>query len=193
VERQPDLLARLPAPAAAQVAAYLIDLLLAGAVALICWLVAWLWLLATSNGGARQPSDQAIYVALAIGAAWLPIWGAIMLLCWSRRGQSPGLAAMALRLVASGNVPPAPLRALARLLLFSAATGLAIIALLLLIAAVAAAAQHTLPTLLGLALLLPLALAAADPLCWLLTPDRRALHDLIAGTRIVRAAGAAAE
>lgn len=176
-----------PAPAAARLAAYGIDLALAGAVALGCWLLAWLWLLATSGAGLRQPSDPAIAIAIAAGFAWLPIWGAVMLLCWSRRGQSPGLAAMALRVVGRDDMPPAPLRALARLLALSAATGFALLAIVLLAGAAAAAAQRTLPLLLGVALLLPLALALADPLVWLLSPGHRPLHDLVAGTRVVRA------
>lgn len=175
-----------PAPAAARLAAYCIDLALAGAVALGCWLLAWLWLLATSDAGLRQPSDTAIYVAIAAGFAWLPIWGAVLLLGWSGRGQSPGLAAMALRLVGRNGVPPAPLRALARLIVLCAATGFGLLTIVLLVGAVAAAAQQTLPLLLGLALLLPLALTLADPLVWLLSPDHRPLHDLIAGTRVVR-------
>jgi len=189
VGSQPVTVESAPAPAAARVAAFLIDLVLAGAVALSCSLIAWIWLLAASGGGARQPSDSEIYGALALFAACLPIWGAIMLLCWSRRGQSPGLAAMALRLVVRGNVPPAPLRALVRLIVFCAATGVGLLTIVLIIAAAAAVAQRTLPAVLALALLLPLALALADPLCWVLTPDGRALHDLIAGTRVVRATG----
>ena len=191
MQRQAEAGSGVPAPAAARLAAYLIDLLMAAGVALGCLLAAWLWLLATSDGGTRQPSDGAIYVALALFAAWLPLWGAIMLLCWSRRGQSPGLAAMTLRLVGRGDTPPSPLRALLRLIVVGAATGIGLITVLLLLGAFAAAAQQTLPTVLALALLLPLALAVADPLVWLLTPERRALHDLLAGTRVVRATGAA--
>ncbi|HZQ37259.1 MAG TPA: RDD family protein, partial [Dehalococcoidia bacterium] len=126
--------------------------------------------------------------AIAAGFAWLPIWGALMLLCWSRRGQSPGLAAMALRVVGRGDTPPSPLRALIRLLVLCAATGFGLLTAVLLVGAAAAAAQQTLPALLGLALLLPLALALADPMVWLLAPDHRPLHDLLAGTRVVRAA-----
>jgi uncharacterized RDD family membrane protein YckC len=188
VEGETIATAGTPAPAAARLAAYGIDLALAGGVALGCWLLAWLWLLATSDAGLRQPSDAAISVAIAAGFAWLPIWGAVLLLGWSRRGQSPGLAALALRVVGRDGTPPPPLRALARLIVLCAATGFGLLALVLLVGAAAAAAQQTLPLLLGLALLLPLALALADPLVWLLSPDHRPLHDLVAGTRVVRVA-----
>ncbi len=188
MEGEAIAVADTPAPAAARLAAYGIDLALAGAAALGCWLLAWLWLLATSDAGLRQPSDAAISVAIAAGFAWLPIWGAVLLLGWSRRGQSPGLAAMALRVVGRDGLPPAPLRALLRLIVLCAASGFALLTLLLLVGAAAAAAQRTLPLLLGLALLLPVALALADPLVWLLSPEHLPLHDLVAGTRVVRVA-----
>lgn len=178
-----------PAPLAARLAAFALDLAVGLGLALVAAALAWVWLLATSGGGARQPADGAIYAGLAIAALWLPCWAAITLLGWSRRGQSPGLAALALHLRDANGLPPSPLRALLRLLALSAATAPLLLAPLLLIGAAAAAVQGTLPLPLpaGVLVLVAIALAAADPLCWLLTGGRRALHDLAAGTCVTRA------
>ena len=68
---------RVGPPAASlapRVAALLLDWATGCALGLLLAVVAWLWWLATSDGGIRQPSDAAIYAGLGILTASVPLW-----------------------------------------------------------------------------------------------------------------------
>jgi uncharacterized RDD family membrane protein YckC len=175
------------APLAARLAAFLLDLLTGLGCCLVAAAVAWTWLLVASSGGSRQPADLAIYVAIALGLLWIPVWASYTLLAWCRTGQTLGLAAMALRICDGRGLPPAPLMALVRLLILSVASVPLLLAPLVVVGLIAAASQGTLPAPVGLFAALPIAVAAVDPAIGLLRRDRRALHDLAAGTRVVQA------
>lgn len=174
------------APMPARIAAFLLDLACGLGGAALCALLAYLWLLWRTNGGTVPPSDAAIYAGIAVGLLWLPAWGIVTVLAWSGSGQTLGLSAMDLRIVDGAGHPPAPAAALLRFVVLVACAVPLLLGPLLLAGVVAAAAQNTLPLLLGVVVLLPVALALVDPLCCARTPQRRALHDLAAGTRVVR-------
>lgn len=176
-----------PAPLATRLAAFLLDCAVGFGLALLTTLVAWLWLLWQSNGGSRQPSDGAIYLALIIGTLWLPAWAVLTLLAWEHDGQSIGLAATALCVCDDLGRPPSSRRGLLRLLLLSAGAAALGLAPLLLAIAAAAAWQGTLPPLVAIAVGVVVLLGVADALCCALTAERRALHDLASGTRVVNA------
>src|SRR5262249_30369750 len=156
-------------------------------IALCCLAAAWAWLLVASGGGENRPSDAAIYAAMAVASLWLPLWGGWTLLAWVRDGQTPGLAAMALRGADRAGRAPGRFRALLRLALLGLAAAALGCVLVLLIGAAAAVRQGTLPPIIGVGVAVVLTLALADPLFCLLSAEHRALHDLAAGTLVVRA------
>jgi hypothetical protein len=176
-------------PRAGRIAAFVLDLLCGAALAVVSGLIAWLWLLLTSSGGTRPPSDAAIYLAIALALLWLPVWAALTLLAWCDRGQSLGLAAMRLRLECHGALPGAG-AALMRLLVLIVFTLLLALGLPLVLFAWAAAAVGTIPAWLAALALLPLLIGASDIVVWLVRRDGRALHDLAAHTRVVPSAPA---
>lgn len=176
----------LSAPLAPRIAAFVLDWIVGLALAALVAAGAWVWLLRASGGGTREPSDRVIYAALSLATVWLPVWAIITLLAWTRNGQTPGLAVMALSVADRRGQPPAVWWALLRLLLLAIAVLLLVAAPLLVIALVAAAAQSTLPLPIALALSVPAGLALVDPLFCVVRADRRALHDLLTRTRVVR-------
>lgn len=171
---------------APRVAALLLDWATGCALGLILAVVAWLRWLAASDGGTRQPSDAAIYAGLGILTASVPLWAigsVVFLALW---GQTPGLAAFALRVVGDDGVPPPPLRALLRVLALGLFGSAAALTPLIVVGAAAAAAQHTLPLLVGVIAAIPAALGIAEVACSAVRRDGRALHDVVSGTRVVR-------
>ena len=134
-----------PAPLAARIAAFLLDWAVGFGLALAAALVSWLWLLWQSDGGASQPSDGAVYVALFIATIWLPVWAAVTVAGWVRNGRSPGLAAMALAVCDRSGRPPSAARGIVRILVLAVGSVALCAAPILLVAAIAAAAQGTLP------------------------------------------------
>jgi uncharacterized RDD family membrane protein YckC len=176
-----------PARSAERLAAFLLDLSVGLGLLLATVLLAWLWLLWRSDAGDKQPADWAIYVGLTLSTLWLPIWAAFSAICWIYNGQTPGLAVMALRVVGRSGERIGAGRALLRVLVVAGAGGAALITPLLIVVLIAAAAQDTLPLLALLVLVPPLAILSAELATMCLTPERQALHDLIAGTRVVRA------
>lgn len=176
----------LPAPLPQRLAAFFLDLALGLGLAIVFAVGAWLWLLARSGNGARQPGDGVLYTGIILTSTWLPLWAVFTLVSWSRSGQTPGLAAMALRITDRSGAPPTPGRALVRLAVL--ALGAALLALLppLGIGLAAAAWQHTLPLLVAAAGAAVAAIAVVDPLWCIARRDRRALHDVAAGTFVVR-------
>ena len=176
-----------PAPFATRVAAFLLDWAVGFSLALAAALVSWLWLLWQSDGGASQPSDGAVYVTLLVGTIWLPVWAAVTVAGWVRNGRSPGLAAMALAVCDRSGCPPSVVRGIVRILVLALGSAALCAAPILLVAAIAAAAQGTLPLVVAGVVGLTILLVAAELLCCAFTSERRALHDLAAGTRVVRA------
>jgi len=176
-----------PAPFAARIAAFLLDWAVGFGLALAAALVSWLWLLWQSDGGASQPSDGAVYVALFIATIWLPVWAAVTVAGWVRNGRSPGLAAMALAVCDRSGRPPSAARGIVRILVLAVGSVALCAAPVLIVAAIAAAAQGTLPLVVAGVVGLTILLVAAELLCCAFTSERRALHDLAAGTRVVRA------
>lgn len=173
------------APRAARCAAFLLDLLCALALALLCALLGWLWLLLWTRGGRYPPSDATIYTAIAIGLLWLPLAGIATVLGWSGSSRTPGKAALRLRVEADTGGIATPWQALLRLLVLVLFALPLVIGPLLLVFAIAAAAEGTIPAWLGAVIALPFGFGLVDPAIWLLRRDRRALHDLVAGTRVV--------
>jgi uncharacterized RDD family membrane protein YckC len=173
-------------PRAARCAAFLLDLLCGLGLAAAFGLIGWLWLLARTGGGTRPPADATVYTGIALWLLWLPLWAATAVLGWSGSGQTLGLAALSLRVVGANDEPPSPAAALRRCLLLILFTALLLLGLLLVLFAGSAATVGTVPFWVALIAALPLLAGAADPATWLLRRDGRALHDLIAGTRIVR-------
>lgn len=177
---------RAPPRSAERLAAFLVDLAVGLGLLLVTTALGWLWLLWRSDAGSRQPADWAIYLGLGVVTLWLPLWAAYSAICWMRSGQTPGLAVMALRVEARSGVGVGAGRSLVRVLLVAIAGSATVLTPLIAVGILAAAAQSTLPPLALLVLMLPLAILAAEFACWWLTADRRALHDLITGTRVVR-------
>lgn len=176
-----------PVPLARRLAAFCLDCAVGLGLAIVFAVAAWIWLLAASHDGGEQPADWAIYTAIVIASLWLPLWAAYTLHAWTRDGQTPGLAAMALRLADRAGRPPGAGRALVRLVVLAAAAALLALSVPLTVGLVAAAWQHTLPLLLAIGGSALAALALLDPAWCIAHSDRRALHDLAAGTRVVRA------
>ena len=174
--------------AAARCAAFLLDLLCGAALAVAFGLLGWLWLLARTGGGTLPPSDSTVYIGIAIWLLWLPLWAALAVLSWTGSGRTLGQAALALRVVAQDGGVPAAGAALRRCLLLVLFVGLLTVGALLAVFAASAAAVGTIPAWLAVMALLPLLLGLLDPACWLVRRDRRALHDLAAGTRVERRA-----
>jgi len=173
------------APRAARCAAFLLDLLCALALALLCALLGWLWLLLWSHGGRYPPGDATIYAAIALGLLWLPLCGVAAVLGWSGSGRTPGKAAMRLRVEAGMGGIVTPWQALLRLLVLVLFALPLAIGPLLLVFAIAAVVEGTIPAWLGALIAVPVVFGLCDPAVWLLRRDRRALHDLAAGTRVV--------
>jgi len=174
----------VPAALPARFAAFCLDLLLVGSATILCAVAAWLLLLLASAGGTEQPSDAVIYLAVAIGSAWLPGWGAYAVIAWSGSGQTYGFTAMSLQVADRGGRSPHPARALVRLLVLVVTVVPLLLAPAACVALVAAMANGTTPTAAVAAAAIVLLLAAASPVCCLLTADRRALHDVAARTQV---------
>jgi uncharacterized RDD family membrane protein YckC len=175
-----------PAPLPLRLAAFFLDWAVGLGLAGVFALAAWLWLLLASANGNRQPADGALYGAIVIATAWLPLWAVYTLLSWTRHGQTPGLAAMELRVAERSGRPPGPGRALVRLAVLSIGAALLVLLPPLVVGLIAAAWQHTLPLLLALAGVTLALLAVIDPLWCVARADRRALHDVAAGTYVLR-------
>lgn len=173
-------------PRAARCAAFLLDLLCGLGLAVALALLGWLWLLARTGGGARPPSDATVYIGIALWMLWLPLWAVSTVLGWSGSGQTLGLAALSLRVVAANGEPPPAAAALRRCLIMMAFAALLLIGLPVALFAFSAAAVGAVPVWVALLGVLPLFVGAIDPACWLLRRDGRAVHDLAAGTQIVR-------
>jgi len=97
------------------------------------------------------------------------------------------LAAMALAVCDRSGRPPSAARGIVRILVLAVGSVALCAAPILLVAAIAAAAQGTLPLVVAGVVGLTVLLVAAELLCCAFTSERRALHDLAAGTRVVRA------
>ena len=176
-----------PSPRAGRLAAFLLDLLCGAALAVVSGLIAWLWLLLTSSGGTRPPSDAAIYVAIALALLWLPVWATLTLLAWCDRGQTLGQAALGLRVEADGAALSVG-AALTRLLVLIVFAALLVLGAPLALSATAAAAVGTIPLWLAALGFLPVLIGAIDAVVWLARADGRALHDLAAHTHVASVA-----
>ncbi|MHB8575814.1 MAG: RDD family protein [Dehalococcoidia bacterium] len=176
----------VPAPLAPRLAAFILDMLTGAGLIVLFSAFAWLWWLASSSGGTRQPSDAAIYAGLVVATLALPLWAGAAVFGLSRWGQTPGLAAMALRVLDRSGNPPDPIRALVRVLALGVATLAAVLTPLLIAGAIAAAAQRTLPPIVAVVAALPPLLVVGELICCAASKQRRSLHDFAAGTRVVR-------
>lgn len=175
-----------PAPLAARFAALMLDLAAGAGLAILSMTVVLIWLLWQSDSGRRQPSDLAIYLALFLGSAWLPIWASFSVICWTRNGQTPGLAAMSLMVADERGRLPGVGRALARIVGVAAGVCLLLLAPLAAVALAAAAAQGTLPVAVAVGGTVLVLVAAVEPACCVLSRRRAALHDFATGTRVIR-------
>ncbi len=173
-----------PAPFGSRLAAYILDWLVAFILSCIFLAIGGLILLVTSDMGAGNPPDRAMYAALIAAAMVAPVWLVITLAGWTFAGRSVGKLALNLRIVTRDGEPPGILRALGRLLVALVETApLAAVppsaVVVWLVDDVPSGLRLTWP--LGLALLVPL----VSVVCALVDREHRALHDLASGTRVI--------
>lgn len=178
-----------PAGLGVRILAYAVDSVVLFAFASAVSAVAFLNILLHSDAGRVTASDRAIWSSAVVLLATVPAWGLLNLLLTARRGQTVGQYMFGLRLQREEGGEPG----LARLLLY----WLALHPLLyhpmlagfwVLLAYVSIALSHAMAvavacTAIGLlSLLAPLAslvMAAGDP-------ERRGIHDRIAGMTVTR-------
>lgn len=175
---------RMPAPFGARLAALVLDWLVAFIIVSLFIVAAGLYLLLSSDMANRDPSDQTILNALLIASLAAPAWCVVTLLGYTWHGQSAGKLAMDLRVVAPDGEPPGLWRALVRLTVYVLEViplaGSVPVAVVVLAWRPSAVWPQVL-TGLGAALLVPL--ISTVLLLW--DRERRALHDVVAGTRVL--------
>jgi len=175
--------------AARRLAAYILDWVVGLIAGWLLVLAAAGILLAASDLDRRDPPNGALYAAILVLAAWLPVWLLYTALAWSWRGATAGMAALGIAVVDGSGAAPSPLRAAARALL------LAIFSLPLLVSpiliGIAAALASPGPVYVWLPLLVLILLSACACSSAFAAAEGRAWHDRASGTRVVRAGGAA--
>lgn len=167
-----------------RLAAYLLDWLVTFILTCLFLAGAGLFLLAASDMGRRDPTDQDMVWFIAIASLSAPVWLALTLGGWAWYGRSVGKLAMNLRIVTSAGNRPGFLRAAVRVLVYTVES--APLAAAIPAAAAAWMLRGHLPfsivlAAIGGSLLLPLLSGV------LLQRDRyhRSLHDLLSGTRVI--------
>lgn len=172
-----------------RIVAYLIDSLVLAIFSVAFVAVGALNLLIRGDWGERDTSDSARWAFVYLSLATVPAWGVLNLLLLSRRGQSIGQYVVGLRVQRESGSDPGPARLALYLLalhplvfhpvlaLFWAL--LAFVALSLTSSNVLVLGSFAVALLCVAAPLVALASASADG-------GRRALHDRIAGTIVVR-------
>lgn len=174
-----------PAPLGQRLAAFVLDWLVTCIIVSLFLAAAGLYLLLTSDMAAKDPPDRALLTAVLVATLSAPVWCVVTLAGYTWHGRSPGKLAMNLRVVGRNQQPPGVWRALLRLVVF--VTEVAPLAAVAPVAALAVAwrTSAVLPHVLAgvaLALIVPvlsLLLVVRDR-------RRRSLHDMIAGTMVVR-------
>ena len=173
------------ASVAGRLGAYLLDWLVTFIVSCVLLSAGGLIVLLSSDMGRRDPSDGALNAALVVASLIAPVWFMLTLAGWVWQGQTIGKLALRLRIVGPTGEPPGVGRALVRLFVYLLSNlpvaallpGLALLALLR--RQGEAPLQWTLP---ALALLTPTVLSF---LLLLFDHQHRALHDRVAGTRVL--------
>jgi uncharacterized RDD family membrane protein YckC len=172
-----------------RVLAYLLDSLVLFVFSMVFVIIAGLNIFIRSDYGDAQPSDEAFMTFALILVATIPAWFIVSLLIWRRRGQSVGQYVLGLQTAREDGGRAGTLRLLMHLLalhplifhpvfgafwtFFAYYSWAATESKSLVVGAVA------LTLLCGIAPVVAFVSAAADP-------GRRALHDRIAGTRVLR-------
>ncbi len=173
-----------PAGFGSRLAAYLLDSLVAFIISCLCAASAGLLLLINSDMGRKDPSERAIYAALIVASLAAPIWLVMTLHGWTAHGRTIGKLAMNLRIVDGRGRNPSLARALPRMVVYLLESlplaGVAPVAALAYLLQTPVVPRVLVAT--GLALLVPLISVALA----LGHPRRRALHDIVAGTLVVR-------
>lgn len=167
-----------------RLAAYLLDWLAGLVGGWLLVLFAGVILLLASDLDRRDPPAAALYAALIVLSAWLPLWLIASALAWSCWGATPGMLALGIAVVKQDGTAPGVFRAAWRalaLLLFS--LPLLISPLLL---AAAASYGGTGPPVAAAPLALLVILSAAACGTAFVSANGRAWHDRVSGTRIVR-------
>ena len=166
-------------------AAYVLDWLVMFIISCLLLALGGLIVLLSSDMGGRDPSDRALNGALLVASLAAPVWFVMTLAGWLWQGQTIGKMALRLRIVGPDGEPPGLGRALARMALYvignlpAAALVPAFVAVALL------RRQGDVPTFLALPALALTAPALVSVLLLLFDRQHRALHDWVAGTRVI--------
>jgi len=142
-------------------------------------------LLATSNLDRRDPPDWSLYLSLGTLFAWIPIWYVATCLCWFFRGATIGMLSMGICVVSLDGTLPGIRRCAVRTLALAGLTGPAVGAPLLLAASLSLGTVG--PPYIAASLIGLVCLSIAACISVIFRPDRRAWHDLISGTQLIRA------
>jgi uncharacterized RDD family membrane protein YckC len=142
-------------------------------------------LLITSNLDRQDPPDWALYLSLLTFIAWLPLWFVATSLLWFLRGASIGMLCMGLCVVGANGALPGLTRSAARAAMLAVLTAPALATPL--VAAAALTVKIDGPVYLTAPAVTLLGLSVAACASVVFRRDRRAWHDLICGTQVVRA------
>lgn len=177
-----------PAGFGSRLAAYLLDGLVLFILACACVALGGLLLLVSADMGRKDPSEGAVYAALGIAGLVAPLWSVMTVLGWAWQGRSAGMLAMDLRVVSGRGRPPGIVRALLRFAVYVVENlPIAVLPAALAMIRLTSAQPLAMRLVAFNAAALALPIGSAALMC--VDARRRALHDFIAGTRVIEGDG----
>jgi uncharacterized RDD family membrane protein YckC len=188
-EHPPTAIGLESAPFGARLAAFVLDWLVSFIIVSLFLAGAGLYLLLVSDMAANDVPDRALVTAVLVATLAAPVWCVVTLAGYTWHGRSPGKLAMNLRVVGRDHQPPGVWRAIIRLVVY--VTEVMPLAAVAPVAALAVAwsSNAMMPQLL-MGLSVALIVPTASLVLVLRDGRRRALHDIAAGTMVVRDWGA---
>jgi len=141
-------------------------------------------LLVATDLDRHDPSDSALYAALALLSLWPPLWFIYTSLAWARWGATLGMLVLGLAVVARDGALPSISRAVLRTLLLTVLSLPLLVRPALLAAATAFRATGPIVVAVPVASIILLSVAACGSA--FLTSGGRAWHDRLSGTLVTR-------
>ena len=170
-----------------RLAAYILDWLVGLLLGWLLVVVAAGILLAASDLDRHDPPNSALYAAMIVLTAWLPVWLLYTAFAWSWRGATAGMAVLGIAVTDTSGALLGPIRAGWRALL------LALFSLPLLLSpilvGIAAALGSPGPVYIWLPVLVLILLSAAACFSGFASAEGRAWHDRVSGTRVAQTGG----
>jgi uncharacterized RDD family membrane protein YckC len=160
--------------------AAVLDGLILCIIAAIDVAIAGMVLLVSSDFGELDPPDSAYYTFIGILIAIAPLWAVYFLASWAWRGQTIGQAIMQITVTRESGDPLGLAGSLARVV------ALSVYPLVLAAGVFLAYTQRHEPLLVAAIIAASLLLVLAGLLSAVFDAQRRAVHDRIAGTIVVR-------